>query len=170
MRAEGPPRGANYAPPGWNEPAVLRACESNSGSNQFPQHEWKNSTVLVVIDLDWRIDSAQRRNRLLRSVLARDDERHLLLRADVGRHVDVEQFIAFDSQRFSRFAAGELQRQHAHADEIGAVDPFEAFRDDRLDAQKLRAFGRPVARAAGAVFFAAEHDGRHALLLILHRG
>ena len=36
-------------------------------------------------------------------------------------------------------------------------------RDHGLDAQQLRALGRPVARRAGAVLFAAEDHGRHAL-------
>ncbi len=50
------------------------------------------------------------------------------------------------------------QRQHAHADEVGAVDALEALRDDGLHAEQLRALGGPVARAAGAVFLAGEDD------------
>ena len=38
------------------------------------------------------------------------------------------------------------QRQHAHADEVGAVDALEALRDDGLHAEELRALRRPVAR------------------------
>ena len=42
--------------------------------------------------------------------------------------------------------AEELQRQHAHAHQVGAMDALEAARDDGLDAEQLRAFGCPVAR------------------------
>jgi hypothetical protein len=55
----------------------------------------------------------------------------------------------------------ELQRQHAHAHQVAAVDALEAARHHGLDAQQLRALGGPVARRAGAVFLAGEdHRGR----------
>ena len=56
----------------------------------------------------------------------------------------------------------ELQRQHAHADEVGAVDALEALGDHRAHAEQPRALRRPVARRAGAVFLAGEDDQRHA--------
>ncbi|MBC7657200.1 MAG: aconitate hydratase AcnA, partial [Frankiaceae bacterium] len=64
--------------------------------------------------------------------------------------------------------ADELQRQHAHADQVGAVDALERAGDDRLHAQQLGALGRPVARRAGAVLFAAEHHRRYAVADVLH--
>jgi len=67
-------------------------------------------------------------------------------------------------------AAEELQRQHAHADQVGAVDALEAARNDGFDAQQLRAFRRPVARGAGAVFLAAEHHRGRALGDVAHGG
>ena len=63
----------------------------------------------------------------------------------------------------------EHQRQHAHADEVRAVDALEALRDDGAHAEELRALGRPVARRAGAVFAPREHDERNLLRLIAHR-
>ena len=39
----------------------------------------------------------------------------------------------------------ELQRQHAHADQVAAVDALEALGDHGLDAQQQRALGGPVA-------------------------
>ena len=54
------------------------------------------------------------------------------------------------------------QRQHAHADEIAAVDALEAFGDDGFHAEQERALGGPVARAAHAVIFAGEDDQRDA--------
>ena len=56
----------------------------------------------------------------------------------------------------------EQERQHAHADEVGAMDALEALGDHRAHAEQLRALGRPVARGACAVFLAGEDDERHA--------
>jgi hypothetical protein len=49
------------------------------------------------------------------------------------------------------------------------VDALEALGDHGLDAQQHGALGRPVARGAGAVFLAAEHDQRRAFGLVAHR-
>jgi hypothetical protein len=82
---------------------------------------------------------------------------------------DVEHFVA-RMPSDSTPSALELQRQHAHADQVGAVDALEAARDHRLHAEQLRALGRPVARRSGAVLLAAEHHGRRALGDVAHRG
>ena len=50
------------------------------------------------------------------------------------------------------------------------MDALEALRDHGAHAEQLRAFGRPVARRARAVFPAREHDERNLLGLIAHRG
>src|SRR5699024_1224332 len=60
--------------------------------------------------------------------------------------LDGESLGAVESQRLSRFAGGELQRQDAHADEVRAVDALEALGDDGLDTEQLRALGGPVTR------------------------
>src|ERR671921_146696 len=57
-------------------------------------------------------------------------------------------------------AGRELERDDAHADEVGAVDALVGLGDDRLDAQQGRALGRPVARRARAVLDAAEDHQR----------
>jgi hypothetical protein len=67
-------------------------------------------------------------------------------------------------QRRRRVVADELQRQHAHADQIGAVDALEAARDHGAHAEQPRSLGRPVARRAGAVLFAGDDDRRRAPL------
>ena len=46
---------------------------------------------------------------------------------------------------------------------LRAVDALVALGDDGADAEQQRALGRPVARRAGAVLLAGEHDERHAL-------
>ena len=42
------------------------------------------------------------------------------------------------------------------------MDALEALRDDGLHAEQAGALGRPVARAAGAVFLARDDDQRRA--------
>jgi hypothetical protein len=42
-----------------------------------------------------------------------------------------------------------LQRQHAHADQVGAVDALEAFDDDGAHAEQQGALGRPVGGGGG---------------------
>ena len=64
----------------------------------------------------------------------------------------------------------ELKRQHAHEHEVSAVNTLEVTHDHRFAAQELRALRGPVARRTLAVFVATEHDERHALLLVAHRG
>src|SRR3970040_785798 len=53
---------------------------------------------------------------------------------------------------------------------VGAVDTLDALGPHALHAEQVGALGRPVARAAGAVFLAREHHQRHAAGLVLHRG
>ena len=44
------------------------------------------------------------------------------------------------------------------------MDALEAFDDDGLDPEHRSALGGPIARGTGAVFLAAEHDERHAVV------
>ena len=79
---------------------------------------------------------------------------------------DAERCRALAAVELEGLAVGavlELQRQHAHADEVGAVDALEALDDHGADAEQSRALGRPVARRAGAVFLAGEDHQRHAV-------
>ena len=62
----------------------------------------------------------------------------------------------------------ELQRQHAHSHQIGAVNTLEAFGDDRFDPQQISALGRPVPARPGAVFLPGDHHQRRARGLIAH--
>src|SRR5690606_36467872 len=59
-----------------------------------------------------------------------------------------------------------LARQHAHADEVGAMDALETASDDRPHAQQSSTFGSPVARTARAIVLSRDHDRRHALLAV----
>ena len=71
----------------------------------------------------------------------------------------------------SAFSPGdELQRQHAHADEVRPVDPLEALGEHGAHAEQSRALRRPVTRRAGAVLLAGDDDERHAFGLVADGG
>src|SRR6185295_635630 len=86
-----------------------------------------------------------------------------------AHHVD--HLVAPERERLARRARRKLERQHAHADEIGAVDALEALGDHPAHAEEPRALGSPVARRAGAVLRAADHDEWYTFLAVpLGRG
>ena len=58
---------------------------------------------------------------------------------------DVECLGSVETKRLPCDTIGELERHHAEPDQIRAVNPFEAFRDDRAHAEQGRPFGGPVA-------------------------
>src|SRR5690606_19625483 len=83
---------------------------------------------------------------------------------------DVDRLAAVQAEGARVLAVLELQRQHAHADQVGAVDALEALGYDRLDPEQQGALGRPVARGTGAVLLPREHHQRRALGLVLYGG
>ena len=93
-------------------------------------------------------------------------EPRLASRGERGVGQDVDALLPRQAQRFPGFARLELQRQHAHAHQVAAVDALEAARHHRAYAQQLRALGRPVAAGAGAVLFARKHHRGHAFGLV----
>src|SRR5450830_1313513 len=136
---------------------------------QLAQHEWQDTAMLVVINFDRRIDTQQHVDFLRAAVGAVDHQGCQLLWLDFAFEAfQVEGFIAGDAQGLHAVVADELQWQYAHAHQVRAVDTREGTGDHGFYAQQLRTFGRPVARRAGAVLFAAEHHGRRAFSNILH--
>ena len=123
--------------------------ESGSGSGfpseQFPQDRLKDPAVPVVLDLDRRVDPDRRVERDFRPVglFRRHGQR---LRGLQRFHVElnVEDFLARQTQRLPRLAVLELERQNAHPDQVAAVDALVALRDDRPHAEQARALGGPV--------------------------
>ncbi len=94
-----------------------------------------------------------------------DDQGQLSTRHTLAEHV--EGLGAVDAQRLAVHAFLELQRQHAHADQVGAVDALEAFGRDRFHTSQAHALGGPVTRAALAVVGAGDDDQR---LFAVHVG
>src|SRR5262249_34496932 len=77
--------------------------------------------------------------------------------------------VALEPERLPSGPLLEYQWDHAHADQVGAMDAFERLRNHGAHAEQERALCRPVARGADAIFLAGEYDQRHVLTLVAHR-
>src|SRR5262245_12607354 len=138
--------------------------------DQLAQYVRQDAAVLVVIDLDRRIYAQLHRDLFSGPVRAAYDQRDILLRPDPAvESDDVESFRAVEVERLRADAFFELQRQHAHSDQVAAVNPLEALGDDRAHAQQPRPLRRPITRTASAVLLARDYDQRRPFRLILHR-
>src|SRR5262245_15245565 len=138
--------------------------------DQLAQYVRQDAAVLVVIELDRRIYAQLHRDLFSGPVRAAYDQRDVLLRPDPAVETDyVESFRAVEVEGLRADAFFELQRQHAHSDQVATVNPLEALGDDRSHAQQPRPLRRPIARAARAVLLAGDHDQRRPFGLILHR-
>src|SRR5580692_6725030 len=80
---------------------------------------------------------------------------------------DLEHLAPGQAERGGRLPRAVLQWQHAHADQVGPVDPLERLGQHRPHAEQQGALGRPVPGRAGAVLLAAQHEQRGALLDVL---
>src|SRR3954468_22753844 len=109
-----------------------------------------------IFDFSLGVEAREQAQTLALAVGARDGAFELAARRDGAG--DVEHLVAFERQRLPRHAGGKLQRQHAHADEIGPMDWLEALPYPRAHTEEARAFRRPVARRAGAVLRAGDDD------------
>src|SRR5438552_1173863 len=176
-RAESAARRAALPPPTTmtSRSAVgiaLRGCANRRPG--FPeylaQYERQDAAVLVIVHLDRRVDAQQQRDFLYAAVGSPDHERRFLLRPharfDAG---DVDDLVPLDSERLHRIAARELEGEHAHPDEVRAMDTLEALHDYRAHAEEQRPLRGPIARAARAVLLAAEHHGRDPFGDVFHR-
>src|SRR5690606_3446586 len=98
-------------------------------------------------DFDRRVDTQQYLDFLRVAVGTVDDQREFLLWTQFAfQTFEIKGFIAFDVQRSHAVVTYELQRQYAHADQVGTVDTFIGTCDHGFHAQQLRTFGRPVTR------------------------
>ena len=128
--------------------------------------------MAVVLGLHRGVDAHDHPEFGDRAVVRRRGDRHLLGQLALVEHVepgDGEALTSREPEALDRVALVELQRHHAHADEVGAVDALEALRDHGAHAEQRRALGRPVAAAPRSVFSAGQHDQRHVLLRVVHR-
>ncbi len=63
-------------------------------------------------------------------------------RGQSGKIVDL---FAGEPEGFNALAVFELQLENAHADQVGAMNALEAFRDHRAHPEQIRPFRSPVA-------------------------
>src|SRR6266700_360066 len=113
---------------------------------QPAQHVVQNTAVPVVVEFVERIDPAQQWDPLQRAIARNDLRGQLLPRFQVALEaVDCHRLVALQPERLPRRPLLEGQRQHAHTDEIGAMDPLEALADHGAHAQKPRSLRGPVA-------------------------
>src|SRR5579862_9013425 len=111
------------------------------------QHILQNAAMAEIFELVERVDAAEQLHLIDRATGAVNtaDELGARLQA-LGDAQNIETLGALELQALAVHALLELQRQHRHADEIGAMNALEAFDDHGAHAQELRALGRPVAR------------------------
>src|SRR6185436_3647779 len=159
----------------WSVTAILTCSVMAPSSGcfarrrQLAQHVVQDAAMLEVLALlrsvdahaHFELDRRARRGRCNDG----DDFRRAAVQPD-----DLERLLAGQAERLRVLAFLELQRQHAHADQVRAVDALEAFGNYGLHAEQHRAFRSPVARRAGAVLLAGQHDERRAFLFVAHRG
>ena len=126
--------------------------------------------MAVVVDVDATVQARDGLERPLaaRLVVAGGDG-HELARADAVRQaVDGVRLAPAQPERGRALPGLELERQHAHANEVGPVDPLERLGEHRADAQQCRSLRRPVARRAGAVLLPGDDQERHAFRRVAH--
>src|SRR6478736_5157737 len=136
------------AGPPWPS-AILVHALARSGSladcRELAQHIVQDAAVLVVLALLGGVDAHARLELQRRPFQRRSRDGHGLA-GWIAAADDVETFLSGEPQRRRALAGQELQRQHAHSDEVGAMDALEALRDHGPDAQQHGALGGPVAR------------------------
>src|SRR5918997_1095238 len=137
---------------------------------ELAQHRLQDATVPQILDLHRRVHARPDPELRGRAVLAGGTYRQLGAGREIGEVLYVIGLRTLQSQTVGVLAARELQGEDAHPDQVRAVDALEALGDDGPYAEQERALRRPVARGAGAVLLASQHDQGHALLLISHRG
>src|SRR5213594_2554920 len=130
--------------------------------DEFAQHQRQDAAVVHVANLRFVVDPRAGDEAHSRSVVGGSPDLNLLTRLQRVQAVDRVALLPGETKQVRIFAGRVLQRKNAHPDEVGAVDPLEALRDHGADTEQERTFRCPVARGAGAVLLAGEHDERHA--------
>jgi len=96
---------------------------------------------------------------------------HALSRLDLAMQpANGDLLVALEPERLPGRSFLEAQRQHAHADQVRAMDALERLRDDGTYTEQVRPFRRPIARRPAAIFLAGKNDERHLVGLVAHGG
>jgi len=105
----------------------------------------QNPAMAIIVEFVRRIDPDQGVDSFCLAISEFDRDLDVGARLDLVHILDGHFFITGHAERSPAFTFLELQRQYAHADQIGAVNAFEAFCNDRAYAEQDRTFRRPVA-------------------------
>src|SRR5690606_6119998 len=105
---------------------------------QLPEPVLEDAAVAVVLGLLGRVDAHERAELGRAAVLLPGPHRHAA-RLALGPErrldtLDLVELAAREPQRLRALARLELERQHPHAHQVGAVDPLEALRQHRAHA------------------------------------
>src|SRR5699024_10708516 len=153
--------------------ARLLSERFSSTTGKLAKHVLQDAAVAVVVGLTGCVDADHTVEVDAGAVVLRrrdlDSGRGRAL-VELRDTFDGEGLGAVETERLSRLAGGELQRQDAHADEVRAVDALEALRDDGDDTEQRRAPAGPGTRGSRAVLLATEDDQRDAGGPVVHRG
>src|SRR5665213_1506394 len=115
---------------------------------EVSQHEVEHAAVAEVLGFGGRVDSQSHVEGDDLTIRARRPQRNCGDRFAAVQRVktlDRERLGAVEVVGRGAVTGLELQRQHAHAHEVGAVDSFVALDEYGLDAEQLGALGGPVA-------------------------
>src|SRR6516225_1804211 len=104
----------------------------------------QDAAILEVIELIERIDPAEQRDIHLRSIREGDVRRQLHQRLEFYYAADGYGLAALEPEIHPRHPLLEDEGKHTHADEVRAVNTFEALRDHGAHAEQARAFSGPV--------------------------
>src|SRR4029077_20404648 len=124
-----------------------RAQPPAPSCREMAQHVLQDAAILEVVEFVKHIDAAEQRNALEGAVCCHDLGDQPLPRLQIAvQAADRDRLVALEAERLPRGAFLEHQWDHAHADQVGAVDALERLRDHGADAEQGRALGGPVAR------------------------
>src|ERR1043165_3911500 len=106
----------------------------------------QDAAVLEVVQLVERIDAADQRNPLERSVGCNNLGNQPLARLEIAvQAADRDRLVALQSKRMPGGALLEDQWDYAHSDQVRTMDALERLRDHRAHAEQNRSLGGPVA-------------------------
>src|SRR3954467_5078289 len=110
------------------------------------QYVLQDTAVLEVVELIGRIDAANQRYALERAVRGHDFGNEPLVRLQIAvQTADRNGFVALEPKCLPGRSFLEHKWDHAHSDQVGAMDAFERLRDDGANPEQGGAFGGPVA-------------------------
>src|SRR5918997_4650627 len=137
---------------------------------EFPEDGLEDTAVAQVLDLDRRVHPRLDPELLRLAFVARRPDGQLGAGRDASDARDVVRLVAGEAQGLCALAFRVLEGEDAHPDQVRAVGALEALGDDRPNAEQEGALRGPVARGAGPVLLARDHQQRHALLCVLEGG